>query len=183
MLESTDSYVTQTLLFGCTSFDSETNTLVLNATIDYILSTERFECLFFKKTLFFICNFLILLELPLVYYVYQFFNLIYYYFQFLFLCLFAFFFGLTALLKETLAQVFSCEFCETSKNTFFTERLWSTAYKKCVAGKFKIFLNKSIPHVIRVWRLIQETFNLSRMGDIVLSMHFRYFCLCNESMN
>ena len=29
--------------------------------------------------------------------------------------------------KETLAQVFSCEFCETSKNTFFTEHLWTTA--------------------------------------------------------
>ena len=41
--DSTDSYLTRTLLFGCTSFDSETNTLVLNATIDYILSTERFE--------------------------------------------------------------------------------------------------------------------------------------------
>ena len=42
-LESNDFYLTQTLLFGSTSFDSETNTLVLNATIDYILSTERFE--------------------------------------------------------------------------------------------------------------------------------------------
>ena len=51
MLESTDSYLTQTLLFGCTSFDSETNTLVLNSAIDYILSTERFEeALFFFKT-------------------------------------------------------------------------------------------------------------------------------------
>ena len=29
--------------------------------------------------------------------------------------------------KETLAQVFSCEFCEISKNNFFTERLWATA--------------------------------------------------------
>ena len=29
--------------------------------------------------------------------------------------------------KETLAQVFSCEFCEISKNTFFTEQLWTTA--------------------------------------------------------
>ena len=28
--------------------------------------------------------------------------------------------------KETLAQVFSCEFCEISKNTFFTERVWLT---------------------------------------------------------
>ena len=29
--------------------------------------------------------------------------------------------------KETLAQVFSCEFGEISKNTFFTEHLWATA--------------------------------------------------------
>ena len=28
--------------------------------------------------------------------------------------------------KETLAQVFSCEFCEIYKNTFFTEQLWTT---------------------------------------------------------
>ena len=28
--------------------------------------------------------------------------------------------------KETLAQMFSCEFCEISKNTFFTDHLWST---------------------------------------------------------
>ena len=29
--------------------------------------------------------------------------------------------------KETLAQVFSCEFYEIYKNTFFTEHLWATA--------------------------------------------------------
>ena len=29
--------------------------------------------------------------------------------------------------KETQAQVFSCEFCETSGNTFFTEHLWVIA--------------------------------------------------------
>ena len=29
--------------------------------------------------------------------------------------------------KDTLAQVFSCEFCEISQNTFFTEHLWTTA--------------------------------------------------------
>ena len=32
--------------------------------------------------------------------------------------------------KETLAQVFSFEFCEFSKNTFFTEHLWATASGK-----------------------------------------------------
>ena len=31
--------------------------------------------------------------------------------------------------KETLAQVFSSEFCETSKNTFFTEHLWTVSGK------------------------------------------------------
>ena len=31
------------------------------------------------------------------------------------------------LLKKTLAQVFSCEFSEISKNTFFTEHVWTTA--------------------------------------------------------
>ena len=31
--------------------------------------------------------------------------------------------------KETLAQVFSCEFCEISKNTLFTEHLRTTAFE------------------------------------------------------
>ena len=30
------------------------------------------------------------------------------------------------LLKKVLAQVFSCEFCKISKNTFFTEHIWTT---------------------------------------------------------
>ena len=30
--------------------------------------------------------------------------------------------------KEALAQVFSCEFCEISKNSFFTEHLWETSW-------------------------------------------------------
>ena len=33
----------------------------------------------------------------------------------------------TFIKKETLAQVFSYEFCEISKNIFFTEHLWTTA--------------------------------------------------------
>ena len=36
---------------------------------------------------------------------------------------------------ETLTQVFSCEFCEISKNTFFTEYVWATAFK---AGNLKL---------------------------------------------
>ena len=33
--------------------------------------------------------------------------------------------------KETLAQVFSCEFCEISKNTFFKEHLWWLLLQGC----------------------------------------------------
>ena len=33
--------------------------------------------------------------------------------------------------KETLAQVFSCEFCKNSRNTFFTEHLWATDSVTC----------------------------------------------------
>ena len=43
LLELTKSSLSQTLLFGNTLFDKEKNTLILNATIEYILSTERFE--------------------------------------------------------------------------------------------------------------------------------------------
>ena len=32
--------------------------------------------------------------------------------------------------KETVAQLFSCEFCEIFKNTFLTEHLWATAFEK-----------------------------------------------------
>ena len=31
--------------------------------------------------------------------------------------------------KETLAQVFSGEFCKISNNTFFREHLWMTVFK------------------------------------------------------
>ena len=43
--------------------------------------------------------------------------------------------------KEALAQVFSCGFCEISKNTYFTERLWTTASETVLAMPgFSIFL-------------------------------------------
>ena len=40
------------------------------------------------------------------------------------------FFNKVAGLLQTLTQVFSCEFCEISKNTFFTEHIWMAASKK-----------------------------------------------------
>ena len=37
--------------------------------------------------------------------------------------------------KETLTQMFSCEFCESSKNTFFTECLRTTAFVTIFSNK------------------------------------------------
>ena len=48
LLEITDSSLTHTLLYGNPSFDIITNSLILNATIDFILSTKRFEETLFK---------------------------------------------------------------------------------------------------------------------------------------
>ena len=43
LLENTDSNLTQTLLFGNTSFDITDNTKTLDATINFILLTKRFD--------------------------------------------------------------------------------------------------------------------------------------------
>ena len=42
--------------------------------------------------------------------------------------------------KEALAQVFSCKFCEISKNIIFTEHLWTTA---SYSEQFKSNSNRS----------------------------------------
>ena len=47
----------------------------------------------------------------------------------------------TLLKKETQAQVFSCEFCKISKNTFFTEPLRATASELSVKFDNYQFLN------------------------------------------
>ena len=49
LLEITDSSLTQTSLYGNPSFDFITNSLILNATIDFILSTERFKKALFER--------------------------------------------------------------------------------------------------------------------------------------
>ena len=48
--------------------------------------------------------------------------------------------------KETLAQLFSCEFCEISKNTFFTEHLWATAPERATSFFTDLFTNQEVEH-------------------------------------
>ena len=43
ILESSDAAVTKILLFGDNTFSDSPNTLTLNSTIEYIISTQRFE--------------------------------------------------------------------------------------------------------------------------------------------
>ena len=45
--------------------------------------------------------------------------------------------------KETLAQVFSCEFCEIFKNIFLTEHLWTTTSLFSTSPKTS-FLQKQV---------------------------------------
>ena len=56
--------------------------------------------------------------------------------------------------SEILGQVFSCQFCGISKNTFLTEQLRATASKKiCLA--FSSFL---LPNCYTLWRSELEAF-------------------------
>ena len=44
--------------------------------------------------------------------------------------------------RETLAQVFFCEFCEVFKNTIFTEHLLKTASEFTYESVYKIYIIK-----------------------------------------
>ena len=48
LLDLCEPVLIKTLLFGSNSFDANANTNVLNATIEYVLSTKRFEEPFFQ---------------------------------------------------------------------------------------------------------------------------------------
>ena len=43
LLDNTDFLLTQILLFGNTTFNARENTKIINLTIDFILSTKRFD--------------------------------------------------------------------------------------------------------------------------------------------
>ena len=53
---------------------------------------------------------------------------------------------------KLLTQVFSCEFCEIRKNTFFTEHLWTTA-SVSTSGLGYICLTKTLRTIVSSSRL------------------------------
>ena len=69
--------------------------------------------------------------------------------------------------KETLAQVFSCEFCEISKNTYFTEHVWTTA---SIYGKFYSFQSSGntliiIERLLKVYKLCSGGFMYIQLSE------------------
>ena len=70
--------------------------------------------------------------------------------------------------KETLAQVFSCEFREIFKNIFFTEHLWVTT--SGISGVPINSVSKSMPKksMLKAFRkkMLRETLNLERIPKI-----------------
>ena len=58
--------------------------------------------------------------------------------------------------KKTLAEVFSCEFCEISKNTFFTEDLRTTASKFFISQFKSLRVLFNIPQMYSQKDLMQH---------------------------
>ena len=78
--------------------------------------------------------------------------------------------------KETLAQVFSCEFCETSKNTLFTEHLWTTASAFWQLSRLNEFAINAIANLFLYERLkIPEAYaEPSRTSEMELFANIVY---------
>ena len=69
------------------------------------------------------------------------------------------------IIKETLAQVFSCEFCEISKNTFFTEHPRTSASMSNFEGN-QIFKN----HYMEENKLSETSFNIKRNVSLIQNL-------------
>ena len=77
--------------------------------------------------------------------------------------------------KETLAQVFSCEFWEISKSNFFTEHAWATPSGSLTMIKdYRIFVGKeTIPmYILLLYNLCLHTLSLKKIWR---SSHFMEF--------
>ena len=75
-------------------------------------------------------------------------------------------------LSQTLAQVFSCEFCQISKNTFYTEHPWTTASKTCVKANKVTNQNLKLG-VLVIFRGGSRGAATSKMEDFVIIVNGR----------
>ena len=75
--------------------------------------------------------------------------------------------------KETLAQAFSCEFCEISKNTFFTEHVRWLILTLVDSGDLPS-LNSSLSEIKVLIFSFKETLDLEGIFKIALRLRDRY---------
>ena len=78
--------------------------------------------------------------------------------------------------KETLAQVFSYEFCEISKKTFFTEHLWWLfffPYDQKLLTEFSFFYFADIL-ILRILKVSQSLVNISTLDVYFLKNVFKW---------
>ena len=73
--------------------------------------------------------------------------------------------------KETPTQVFSCEFCDISKNTFFTEHVWATASSNCFLYRISCLSMNSIS-----LEYISFSNILLRIGKMEIGRHSEHWC-------
>ena len=66
--------------------------------------------------------------------------------------------------EETLAHVFSCEFCEISKNTYFTEHPWATASK--------FFTDCCYTLYVRLFKILYLSSTLTNITIPFISINF-----------
>ena len=70
--------------------------------------------------------------------------------------------------KEALAQMFFCEFCKISKNTFFTEHLWATASEQVTVSLQCLQMAK--------WRTGETIFsNYWQKPKITATVHYFHY--------
>ena len=77
--------------------------------------------------------------------------------------------------KETVTQVFSCGFCEISKNTFFTETLWWLLLKRYIGKKID---NIDCP-TERAYLLDSNLSKINQKKWILLASISIFFKKCN----
>ena len=82
--------------------------------------------------------------------------------------------GACNFIKKRLAQVFSSEFCEIAKNTFFTEHVWATASFPHELS-FKCCL--SVPHHTKILRTFTVLVRMSRRRPICVLPMWSIFLL------
>ena len=93
--------------------------------------------------------------------------------------------GLQLYQKESLAQVFFCEFCEISKNTFFTEYVWKTASERITIylstlPSYTVQVDAYLPRVVFIYldqqqcTLFSYTRYIRYLSSYILLFYFNF---------